>query len=109
MTTTTNPGDSNVIRLYGLTEEECHRVAAEGQRLVERKKGDRVQCHADQRGIRSVSIHGFWGRHFTIHRQRGEVILVGLYGRVLARDRRFEAVLNTLRAHSETTRSFGKF
>ena len=100
---------SNVIRLYGLTEEECQLVAAEGQKLVERKKGDRVQCYSDDRGVRSVSIHGFWGRHFTLHRQRGEVILVGLYGRVIARDRRFDTVLHALRAHSETTRSFGKF
>lgn len=109
MTTKPTPDYSNVVRLFGLTEEECQSVAAEGQRLIERKKGDRVQCQADARGMKSVSIHGFWGRHFTVHRQRGEVILIGLYGRVLARDRRFETVLSTLRSHSETTRNFGKF
>lgn len=98
----------NVIYLNGLSEDECEWVAAEGQRLVRRKRADRVVCHADANGVRSVSVRGYWGRHFTVLRERGEVVLVGLYGRVLARNRRLDLVIESMRSYSESTTSFGK-
>lgn len=92
---------ANVIRLTGLSDEECRTVVAEAQYLVQRGRADRAMVYTHHNRTRFVAIEGYWGRHFTVHRDSGDCILTGLYGRVLARDRRFEVILNALRTHAE--------
>ena len=93
--------NDNVIRLYGLSDPECEAAFKEGQRLVRLKRADRVVRMVTPAGVKSVSVRGYWGGHFTLLRERGEVRLIGVFGRVLARDRRFEVVLGALRDHSQ--------
>lgn len=94
--------ETNVIRLYGLSDVECQVAFKLGQRLVQQKRADRVVRMVTPEGVRSVSVRGYWGGHFTLLRERGEVQLIGVFGRVLARDRRFEVVLGALRDHSRS-------
>lgn len=100
-------GPPGVIRLIGLTEAECRLVAAEGERLIALGRADRVTWAATT-GNASISIWGRDGRHFIVHRRRGEVLLVGLNGRLLARSRRFGQVLNALRAHPSGEESYAR-
>lgn len=99
---------ADVVRLFGLSEAECEAVRAEGEVLVREKLASQVTRHMSLNGTSFVTIRGYWGRHFTIMRDRGDCILLGLYGSVLARNRRFEVVIEALRLYSKAARSAAK-
>lgn len=92
---------AQVIQFAGLSEDECRAVIAVGEGLVRQGRADSVAQRTQPDGTMFVSFDGYWGRHFAVTRERGVCTLSGLYGRVLAQDRRFSVVLDHLRMRFE--------
>lgn len=92
---------AQVIQFAGLNEDECRAIIAVGAGLVRQGRADAVVRRTQSDGTMFVSFDGYWGRHFAVTRERGVCTLSGLYGRVLARDRRFAVVLDHLRMRAD--------